>query len=398
MSSIRVFFLILILFLGQPRIVLQPESAAQSVKSLSTSVAIRDRRLLVNGESFVVKGVGYAPTPIGQDPAFPPNGDYFTAGYHALYNRDLNLLRQMGANTIRLWGWRYDADHQDFLDAAYNDGVMPIYVIASYWLDSGRNISDPATRQAILAEFTSMVAAHKSHPAVLMWAIGNELNAPWMFGDQDDLFSLLDDMAEAAHTEEGTIYHPVTTPLADINLITTIGNRDSQVPHLDLWSVQVYRGASFYSLFSDYAAVSARPLLITEFGIDAYDDPNGNEFEKIGPPHQALYAASLWEEIAANSGVCSGGSIMAYSDEWWKGKSGQTDAGHPLCPEYSAAVHSACGYATGSHPDGYANEEWWGIMRSVDHGSGPDILQPRAVYSTLQGLWIKRVLLPIVIR
>ena len=398
MARIRVFFLIPLLLLNQPWITLQRGLANQSAKSHSTIVTISGRQVLVNGEPFIVKGVGYAPTPIGQDPAFPPNGDYFTTDYHALYSRDLSLLRQMGANTIRLWGWRYDGDHEDFLDAAYNNGVRPIYVIVSYWLDSSRNLSDPASRQEIIAEFTQMVAIHKNHPAVLMWAIGNELNGPWMFGDSDDLFSLLDDMAKAAHDEEGSNYHPVTTPLADINLIETIENRDPQVPNLDLWSVQVYRGPSFYSLFNDYVTASAKPLLITEFGIDAYDDQNGDEFEKIGPAYQALYAASLWEEITNNSGICSGGSIMAYSDEWWKGKSGQTDERHASCPDYNASAHSTCGYAISAHPDGYANEEWWGIMRTVDHGNDLDILQPRAVYYALQDLWTERLLLPYVIR
>jgi hypothetical protein len=28
-----------------------------------------------------------------------------------------------------------------------------------------------------------MVAAHKNHLAILMWSIGNELNASWMYGD-----------------------------------------------------------------------------------------------------------------------------------------------------------------------------------------------------------------------
>jgi hypothetical protein len=341
--------------------------------------------------------VGYAPTPIGEDTeTTPPYGDYFTSAYSTIYNRDLLLLRQMGANTIRLWGWKYDADHNDFLDTAYNDGIRPIYVIVSYWLDASRDISDPAVRQAIIAEFTQMVAIHKTHPAVLMWAIGNELNAPWMFGDSDDLFSLIDEMAQAAHAEEGGSFHPVTTPLADSNLINTITNRDPEVPNLDVWSVQVYHGSSFGSLFTDYAAASAKPLVITEYGIDAYDDEHDSEYEQIGTPYQATYAASLWNEIVANSDLCSGGAIMAYSDEWWKGKHGLTDPDHPDCPENDPGFHSTCGYANSAHPDGYANEEWWGIVRPVDNGANPDIMQPRAVYYTLQSLWITRTYLPLV--
>ena len=70
---------------------------------------------------------------------------------------------------------------------------------------------------------------------------------------------------------------------------------------------------------------------------------------------------------------------MAYSDEWWK-------AGDPC-------THDNGGYKTWAHPDGYSNEEWWGIMRTVDNGSGPDIMQPRKVYYTLKNKW--GVVLPI---
>jgi hypothetical protein len=363
-----------------------------------TSVAVSGRQILVDGSPFTIRGVGYAPTPIGVDPVTThPYGDYFTSIYSTYYNRDLLLLREMGANTIRLWGWSNDADHSDFLDAAYGNGFSPVRVIVSFWLSNDRDISDPTVRQTIKTEFTQMIANHKDHPAVLMWAIGNELNAPWMYGDDDDLFSLIDEMALAAHIEEGDNYHPVTTPLVDIDLINTIAHRDPEVPNLDVWSVQVFRGSSFGTLFADYVAASGKPLVITEYGIDAYDDLGGDEYENVGSPHQALFAESLWMEIAAHASVCPGGSIMAYSDEWWKGQNGQTDPTHSSCPDYDPSFHSTCGYATGAHPDGYANEEWWGIMRTVDNGDNPDIMQPRAAYYALQSLWTDRSYLPLVL-
>jgi hypothetical protein len=376
--------------------VTQAKSAAAAS---ATAVTIHQRQIRVNGQPFTIQGVGYAPTPIGADPELGnPNGDNFTAASSALYQRDLPLLRAMGANTLRLWGWEINRDHTAFLDAAYNQGVRPIYIIASYWLNAGLDLNDPAVRSQQIANFRQMVAAHKNHPAILMWMIGNELNAPWMYGNSDALFSLINEMALAAHQEEGASYHPVTTPLADVNLISTISQRDSAMTNLDVWSVQVYRGNTFGTLFDDYAAASSKPLLISEYGIDAYDDQAQAEYELVGAPRQAEYAADLWEEIEAHTSVCSGGSIMAYSDEWWKGKYGQNDATHTTCPEGSATTHSACGYAASSHPDGYANEEWWGIVRPVKNGSNPDLMQPRAAYRALQSLWMDlntRVYLPI---
>ena len=75
---------------------------------------------------------------------------------------------------------------------------------------------------------------------------------------------------------------------------------------------------------------------------------------------------------------------MSYSDEWWKGRY----AGDTACPaDPNPALHSRCGFAATDQPDGYANEEWWGIVRVLDNGTGPDTVQPRAVYYRLQVLW-----------
>lgn len=364
--------------------------------AFSTTVIISGRQILVDGVPFTIKGVGYAPVPICIDPTTtPPYGDYFTSNYSYIYNRDLPLLRQMGANTVRLWGWNNQSDHTDFLDRAYNDGINPIYVIVTFWMEPRYYdiCNSSYARDSAKEDFSQMVAAHKNHPAVLMWSIGNEMNASWMYGGcLDILFNLIDEMAQEAHEEEGQNIHPVTTPLVDdIDLINTIATYDPLMAHLDVWSVQVYRGSSFGSLFTDYAAVSERPLAILEYGIDAYACDEGDEYENVGTPYQATYAEALWKEIEANSDVCSGGSIMAYSDEWWKGKYGQSGLDCPdYCPDYDPCYHSTCGYPTDSHPDEFSNEEWWGIMRTRDNGSNPDIpdiMEPRAVYYTLRALW-----------
>ena len=354
-----------------------------------TSVATSGRQLLVNGDPFTIKGVVYSPVPIGDDPeAAPPYGDYFTSTKKSIYSRDLPLLRQMGANTLRLWTWDRTADHHEFLDSAYNGGVTPIYIIAGYWINPGFDI-DPQSpnnvRQQLKANFRAMVAAHKYHPAILMWAIGNDLNAALMYGGKlSNLFSLINEMAAEAHAEEGSMFHPVTVALADRSLISTISAYDAALPSIDVWGANVYRGNTFGTLFKDFKASSSKPLAILEYGIDAFDNTNGDEYENIGTPYQATYAEALWNEIKANSDVCIGGSIMEYSDEWWKGKH-STDPG---CPDNNSALQSSCGYAMSPSPDGYDNEEWWGIMRTKAGSSGQDTTETRVLYYALQELWV----------
>ena len=357
------------------------------------TVKVTDSGLQINGAPFIVKGAGYNPVPIGIDPeTTPPYGDYFTYNYRNIYERDFPLLRQMGANTIRLPGWNNTADHGNFLDKAYNNGVSPLYVIITFPISPALypDIVSPDERERIKADFRSMVTAYKSHPTVLMWSIGNGLNDPRMYGDAlYELFTLINEMADEAHAEEGANYHPVLVPLADIDLINTVVAYEPTVPDIDLWGSNVYRGASFGALFADFRAVSAKPILITGFGIDAYNGKGGGEYEYTGTPYQATYAQSLWKEIETNGDVSVGGVIRSYSDGWWLGKYGAASTG---CPDSDPSIHGICGYPSGYDPDEYANYEWLGVMRAVKNGTNPDIMEPRAVYATLQHLWGANVL------
>jgi hypothetical protein len=83
---------------------------------------------------------------------------------------------------------------------------------------------------------------------------------------------------------------------------------------------------------------------------------------------------------------------MNWSDEWWKGKYGQRPATPcavgEACPDPSPGTHGACGFPA-AHPDGFANEEWWGLVRvRVDSDpSQPDLVEPREAYRVLEHLW-----------
>jgi len=354
----------------------------------ASRILINDQSLSVNDSPFQVKGVGYSPTPIGHDPEIrAPYGDYFTSDYDDIHERDFPLLRVMGSNTLRLWSWHPNADHTHFLDDAFNDGEDSMYVIAGFWIEGGYNIDpdDPQNqREIIKQDFLDMVRVHMNHPAILMWCIGNELNADWMYGQKlDHLFSLINEMALAAKQLEGRTYHPTTTALMDVNLDSIIRTYDKKVPELSVWGANVYRGKSFGDLFSSYSGLSEKPLVVLEFGIDALDNTTKQEYELNGIPQQSEYARALWKEIEQNQTICIGASIMAYSDEWWKGK----HSADPQCKDDDPLFHGFCGYSIGTHPDAYSNEEWWGIMRVIKNGNHIDKVQPRNVYYELQKAW-----------
>ena len=45
--------------------------------------------------------------------------------------------------------------------------------------------------------------------------------------------------------------------------------------------VNIYRGSTFGSLFADYERVSDKPLLIGEYGVDAYNSDIAAEDEEV---------------------------------------------------------------------------------------------------------------------
>jgi uncharacterized protein YfaP (DUF2135 family) len=360
--------------------------------SLAAQVAIQGRQLFVDGRPFTIKGVNYSPVPIGVDPdAGPPFGDYFTAEYGAIADRDLPLLRAMGVNTIRILRWTPPVDHTAFLDKAYNNGNNPLYVIPTFNLNPAiyPDISSPAAIDQIKADFISQFRSHKNHPALLMWSIGNDLGAPGMYDDRlNDLFHLVNELALAGHQEEGDSFHPVTVVLHRTKSLDLIRTFDLYTPDLDLWSINWPGGRSFGNLFNGFLPLTERPLLITEFGIDAYDHKNKAEYEDLGLPYQALYAQDLWNEVRSNSVTSIGGLFKSFSDEWWRGKLSTV----PGCPDLDPDVQSECGYPDAGQPDGFADEEWWGLMRSVKSLSGPDTLEPRDIYHALKTQWAPKKL------
>lgn len=182
---------------------------------------------------------------------------------------------------------------------------------------------------------------------------------------------------EAGAIRQQDSHHLISTTLADVALTDSIGSFDAVMTNFNAWCVQAYRGSSFGSLFTDYAAVSTKPLLVTEFGMDAYDSRIGAEYaDNAGV--QAHYVVLLWHELAANAPVSSGGCVFEWADEWWK-------AGSP-------PIHNAGGWANAAFPDGWADEEWWGIHRIWPGQNGaPDVLEARAVFDQLRALWTARL-------
>jgi hypothetical protein len=139
---------------------------------------------------------------------------------------------------------------------------------------------------------------------------------------------------------------------------------DVVCPSIDVWSFNLYRGPSFARFFEQWSYISAKPMFLGEFGIDAWNSTLNVEDQAT----QAAWVGQLWDEIARNlsasdpSRTALGGAVMEFQDEYWK------------IPPYT--TQEKTGWNPPGFPDGTASEDVWGIT-SIDR-------TPRQVYFTLQ--------------
>eukprot|EP00667_Euglena_gracilis_P003288 EG_transcript_3297 len=397
-------------------------------------VELRGKQLYVDGQPYIVRGVNYNPIFKGHDGRLPPYGEYFSSDYSesSFFSRSLSTfytpdsfwegianifvpppsyheshLRELSKtfNTIRIYQWSRDVSHRAFLDLCHRLGVM---VIVTFQMDPGiyPDLTNKDTIADVETDFRHVVRVHKGHPAVLMWAISNEPNAdkPDTYaGDLAPFFQIIQRLRSIRDDEEGwgRYYpHPMVVPMADETDLLQQIQTYNFAAH-DVWGVNAYRGFTFGTLFTDYT--STKPLLISEFGMDAYDDvittpAMASAFDidannsQVGEEQQNQAVVQLARLVEAQNShttagaSCIGGLVFEYTDEWWKGVS--TDAFHQNCFLDNASIQSTCGYtSTGAAPDNRLNEEWFGLLRVSYPARYLMQLTPRPAYTSLSAYW-----------
>jgi hypothetical protein len=388
--------------------------AAPFLAFAATPVQVNGRELMVDFDGdniytrFTVKGVGYIPVPIGGFPDGNRSCLYTgelneTAQFNCAYNvyndpavldRDLPLMAAMNANSIRTWSEVTPL----LLDKAQQNNLK---VIAGFWIPYDWNYAKDEVRQTLLDSFRTYVATYKDHPAILMWGLSNENNLHFCDCCAEDcnqteqakaFYSLVNEMAKEAKRVEGEREHPVMLVSADLGDIgsTEKGCDDASLTFIDLHGINAYRGSSFEfedsNLFAEYKKRSQKGMLVTEFGIDAWYTADKDRPEKglERQDLQALYLGLSWETIIKNGvktfGPSNGGVVFVYSDPWWA---------HEGLWSKTAATHDY-GYAPnwpGGQPDGFVNQEWWGIValeKNPDDPQGINVVKLREAYAEMQ--------------
>jgi GT2 family glycosyltransferase len=256
---------------------------------LRERVTCAGKFLAIGQERFIPKGVSYgtfAPNPQGEQ--FPPLKQVAA---------DFALMRHYGINTVRT----YSVPNQSILDQAAHVGLR--LMVGIPWAQHVAFLDDARTARGVRQDVARAVAQVRDHPAVLMFALGNEIPASvvrWHGQARVERFLReLYDEGKAIAPE--SLFTYVNFPPTEY----------LELPFLDVCAFNVYlhNEGNLRKYLARLQHVAGNlPLLLAEAGADSIREGPGGQAELTAMQIRAAFA----------EGAC-GAIAFAWTDEWWRG-------------------------------------------------------------------------------
>jgi hypothetical protein len=224
-------------------------------------------------------------------------------------SKNLEMLRAAGGNSIRTWG----ADSAGgLLDRAQSLGLT---VTVGIWLghkEHGFKYDDPA----MLAEQAETVRRHvarlKDHPALLFWALGNEMEGD---GTDDNVWRHIEQLAAAVKKADPN--HPVITVIAEIGT-DKLARIARLCPSLDAVGINAYGGLP--TLAERVRSTGwTKPYLVTEFGPRGPWEVTKTDWnaplEATSTEKAAFYRDGYQRSIDGAKAQCVGSYVFLWDDK-----------------------------------------------------------------------------------
>jgi GT2 family glycosyltransferase len=247
------------------------------------------RFLEVDGEKLWVRGVTYG--------TFRPESDGSQYGTPERVERDFHLMAASGVSAVRV----YTVPPPWLLDAAARHGLRVQVDVP--WEQHVTFLDDRRRARAIEDRVRAGVAACAGHPAILGFAVGNEIPAPIVrWHGRRRIERYLERLYRAAKAEDpGALVTYVNYPTTEY----------LDLPFLDVVAFNVYLEAR--DRLEAYLArllnlAGDRPLILAEAGLDS---------RRHGLATQA--AVLDWQVRASFAAGAAGVFVFSWTDEWHRG-------------------------------------------------------------------------------
>ncbi|MBI3939646.1 MAG: glycosyltransferase [Acidobacteria bacterium] len=254
----------------------------------------RGKFIFVGEQKFYVRGVTYGP--------FRPDG-YCLGEFISQYRKpevvecDFEQMRENGLNSVRT----YTVPPRWLLDTAERHGLR--VMIGLPWEQHTTFLDDRERMRLIEERVRKAVGACAGHPAILCYAIGNEIPASivrWHGGARVERY--LERLYRAVKDED---------PAGLVTYVNYPSTEYLEVPFVDFVCFNVYLESQ--ESFGAYLArlqnlAGNRPLVMTEIGLDSQGHGEEAQANMLSSQIRATFAAG-----------CAGVFVFAWSDEWHRG-------------------------------------------------------------------------------
>lgn len=379
------------------------------ILSLSVVAVGQDKKVFVkkdNGgykiitveKDFFINGMNWDYYPVGTNYTYSLWSQP-EAVIKAALDYEMPMLKNMGVNTIRQYTG-VPAKWIQYIYETYGIYTVLNHTFGRYGLTLNGNwqpntdYSSTLVKELLLNEVRQMAAQYKTTPGLLMYLLGNENNYGlfWRGAETENipvqdrqstkdahhLYKLFNDAAKEMKRLDQN--HPIAICNGDLMFLDII---KAECTDVDVLGINVYRGLSFGDLYERAKNEYDKPVMLTEFGSDAFNAQTKNEDQQ----YQSQCLVSNWKEIYANASGLSGagnsigGFTFQFSDGWWK--TGQTIG----LNEHDETASWANGGYLNDYKAGQnnMNEEWFGICaKGKTNEKGIYELFPRAAYYALK--------------
>ena len=160
-----------------------------------------------------------------------------------------------GGNSIRTWSTR----DREFLDRAHEMGLTVMICLDIARERHGFDYDDPEAVREQFERAREAVLEYRDHPALLAWAIGNELDFNY---ENPRVYDAVNDIAKMI--KELDPNHPTTTTTAGISQRVMDDIRE-RAPDLDFISIQVYGALAVLPEMIEEIGITM-PIMVTEWG------------------------------------------------------------------------------------------------------------------------------------